>query len=104
MLIADGVGIMVGVVLCKRIPQRKIKWFSALIFVLFGLVGIYEVLSVKVGLGYTALVLAVLATLSAYAMLAISKKQKAFEDPQDMPNDSLNPYVGSHHTYKEFES
>lgn len=80
MLVADGVGIVVGVVLCKRIPQRKIKWFSALIFVLFGLVGVYEVLSVKVGLGYTALILAVLAALSAYAMFAISKKQKPLED------------------------
>ena len=82
MLVADGVGIVVGVVLCKRIPQRKIKWFSALIFVLFGLVGVFEVLSVKVGLGYTALVLAVLATLSGYAMYAISKRQKPVEDPE----------------------
>ena len=82
MLVADGVGIVVGVVLCKRIPQRKIKWFSALIFVLFGLVGAFEVLSVKVGLGYTALVLAVLAALSAYAMYAISKRQKPAEDPK----------------------
>jgi Ca2+/H+ antiporter, TMEM165/GDT1 family len=82
MLVADGIGIIVGVVLCKRIPQRKIKWFSALIFVLFGLVGIYEVLSVKVGLGYTALVLVLLATFSASAMLIISKKQKVIEDPK----------------------
>jgi Ca2+/H+ antiporter, TMEM165/GDT1 family len=82
MLVADGIGIIVGVVLCKRIPQRKIKWFSALIFVLFGLVGIYEVLSVKVGLGYTTLVLVLLATFSASAMLIISKKQKVIEDPK----------------------
>ena len=82
MLVADGIGIVVGVVLCKRIPQRKIKWFSAIIFVLFGLVGIFEVLSVKVGLGYTALVLAGLAALSAYAMYAISKRQKPVEEPK----------------------
>jgi len=80
MLIADGVGIVIGVMLCKRIPQRKIKWFSALIFVLFGLVGIYEVLAVKVGLGYTILILALLTGLSAYAMYIISKKQKTKED------------------------
>jgi putative Ca2+/H+ antiporter (TMEM165/GDT1 family) len=82
MLVADGIGIVVGVVLCRRIPQRKIKWFSAIIFVLFGLVGIYEVLSVKVGLGYTALVSAILAALSGYAMYAISKRQKPVEDPK----------------------
>jgi Ca2+/H+ antiporter, TMEM165/GDT1 family len=82
MLIADGVGIVIGVILCKRIPQRKIKWFSAIIFVLFGLIGVYEVLSVKVGLTYTALTLTVLAALSAYAMYAISKRQKPIEDPK----------------------
>jgi predicted membrane channel-forming protein YqfA (hemolysin III family) len=86
MLVADGVGIMVGVVLCRRIPQRKIKWFSAIIFVLFGLVGVYEVLSVKVGLGITSLVLAVLATITGYAMYAISKRQKTVEDPKICKN------------------
>ena len=75
----DGVGIVMGM-LCKRIPQRKIKWFSAIIFVLFGLVGIYEVFSVKVGLGYTTLILTVLTALSAFTMYLISKRQKPIED------------------------
>ena len=82
MLVADGIGIVVGVVLCRRVPQRKFKWLSAVIFVLFGLVGIYEVLSVKINLGYTALVLAVLATLSVSAMFAMYKRQKPVEDPK----------------------
>jgi Ca2+/H+ antiporter, TMEM165/GDT1 family len=82
MLIADGIGIVVGVMLCKRIPQRRIKWFSAFIFVLFGLVGAYEVLSVKVGLVYTTLILAILVALSAYAIYTISKRQKKIEDPK----------------------
>jgi Ca2+/H+ antiporter, TMEM165/GDT1 family len=82
MLIADGVGIVVGVMLCKRIPQRRLKWLSAMIFVLFGLVGVYEVLSAKVGLTYTTLTLAAIAVLSAYAMYAISKRQKPIEDPE----------------------
>jgi putative Ca2+/H+ antiporter (TMEM165/GDT1 family) len=81
MLVADGIGIVVGVVLCKRIPQRKIKWFSAVIFVLFGLVGVYEVLSVKIGLSYTVLVLAALAIFSTYSMLVISKRQKPVDEP-----------------------
>ena len=68
--------------MCKRIPQRRIKWFSAIIFVLFGLVDVYEVLSVKVGLGYTTLILAVLAALSVFAMYVISKRQKPIEDPK----------------------
>ena len=82
MLIADGIGIVIGVILCQKIPQRKIKWFSAIIFILFGLVGIYEVLSVKVGLDYTILILTVLATLYAYAMYIISKRQKDNRRPK----------------------
>jgi putative Ca2+/H+ antiporter (TMEM165/GDT1 family) len=82
MLVADGIGIIVGVVLCRRIPQRKFKWLSAVIFVLFGLVGIYEVLSVKIGVVYTASILAVLAALSALAMYALFKKQSQSKTPK----------------------
>lgn len=41
MMIADGLGIVVGIVLGKRIPERTVKWFAAIIFILFGLVGLY---------------------------------------------------------------
>jgi Ca2+/H+ antiporter, TMEM165/GDT1 family len=82
MLIADGVGTIIGFILCKRITQRKIKWFSAIIFVLFGLIAMYEVLLVKVGLGYTTLILAVLTALSTYTMYIISKRQRTIEDPK----------------------
>jgi putative Ca2+/H+ antiporter (TMEM165/GDT1 family) len=82
MLVADGIGIIVGVVLCRRIPQRKFKWLSAVIFVMFGLIGIYEILSVKIDIVYTSLILAALAAFSALAMYAIFKKQKPVEDPK----------------------
>ena len=42
MLIADGIGIIVGIVMGKKIPERLIKWGAALIFIGFGLVGLYE--------------------------------------------------------------
>jgi putative Ca2+/H+ antiporter (TMEM165/GDT1 family) len=80
MLVADGIGIIIGVVFCRRIPQRKLKWLSAIIFVLFGLVGVYEVLSVMIGLGYTALVLAVLAGFSVSVMYLLFKRQKPVQD------------------------
>ncbi len=76
MIIADGIGIIIGVVLCKKIPQRKIKWFSAIVFVVFGLIGAYEVLSVNIGLGYTAAALAGLAALTGVAMWYVGKRQK----------------------------
>jgi putative Ca2+/H+ antiporter (TMEM165/GDT1 family) len=42
MLAADAFGIMVGVVLGKKIPERFVKWFAAVIFILFGIIGLYD--------------------------------------------------------------
>jgi Ca2+/H+ antiporter, TMEM165/GDT1 family len=44
MVISDGFGIMVGIVLGKKIPERIIKWGAALIFIGFGVFGLYETL------------------------------------------------------------
>lgn len=44
MLIADAIGIIAGIVLHKNIPERKIKWFAALTFIVFGLWGLYDAL------------------------------------------------------------
>jgi Ca2+/H+ antiporter, TMEM165/GDT1 family len=44
MLVADAIGIVVGIVLCKRLPENLIKWFAALVFIAFGLVGLYQYL------------------------------------------------------------
>lgn len=44
MLIADAIGIGVGIVLGKKIPERLIKWVAALIFLFFGLSGLHELL------------------------------------------------------------
>lgn len=42
MLIADAMGIGIGIILGRKIPERIIKWFAALIFIFFGLYGLYE--------------------------------------------------------------
>ncbi len=42
MMIADIIGIVVGIVLGRHIPERAVKWFAALIFIAFGLAGLYE--------------------------------------------------------------
>jgi len=76
MLVADGIGIVAGVVLGKHIPQRIIQWVSALIFVVFGLVGVSEVLPSKIGLTYTALTLIALVAFSILAIIIITRKQK----------------------------
>ncbi|OGX10860.1 MAG: hypothetical protein A2351_07410 [Omnitrophica bacterium RIFOXYB12_FULL_50_7] len=52
MVIADAFGIVIGVVMRKHIPEKTIKWVSAIIFVLFGLIGVYQALSSRLDLMY----------------------------------------------------
>jgi len=42
MIISNGFGIIVGNVMGKHIPERTIKWVSALIFIAFGGYGLYD--------------------------------------------------------------
>lgn len=48
MVVSDSIGIVVGIVMHKHIPEKTIKWISAVIFILFGLSGIYKVLSGRI--------------------------------------------------------
>jgi len=62
MIIADAVGIIIGIVLGKKIPERVVKWFAAIIFISFGLFGLYEAVpqdlfSIPVILGSVAAVI-----------------------------------------------
>ena len=45
MVVADAIGIGVGIVLGKKIPERVIKWVAAGIFIAFGIFGLYESLT-----------------------------------------------------------
>ncbi len=45
MLVADAIGIIAGVVLHKKVPEKQIKWFAALLFIAFGLWGLYDSLA-----------------------------------------------------------
>ncbi len=42
MLVADAIGIIVGIVMHKHIPERAVKWGAALVFIGFGIYGIHE--------------------------------------------------------------
>lgn len=76
MLIADGLGIIIGVVLCKKIPEQKVKLISAGIFVFFGLLGTYQVMHDKLNLSgtVTAWIMFALCGLTAGAALYLAKK------------------------------
>lgn len=67
MLIADGIGIIIGVVLCKRIPERTIKLVSAGAFIVFGLIAVYQVAmnDLTLGLTLTWVIMAALAAVTA---------------------------------------
>lgn len=41
MMVADAIGIGVGIVMGKRIPERAVKWGAALIFIAFGVYGLW---------------------------------------------------------------
>jgi Ca2+/H+ antiporter, TMEM165/GDT1 family len=45
MVIADAIGIVAGVILHKKIPDKQIKWFAALIFIGAGIWGLYQSLT-----------------------------------------------------------
>jgi len=71
MMIADAIGIFIGVVMCKNISGQKIKLVSAGAFVLFGFLGSYQVaagpLHFKIGMQILSmLVLAIVTGLSPY--------------------------------------
>jgi putative Ca2+/H+ antiporter (TMEM165/GDT1 family) len=76
MVIADAVGIVVGIVLCRRIPERTIKWVSAGVFVLFGFNGVYRILSGRVGAIYTLLVLCAMGFCTVWAALILSRSSR----------------------------
>lgn len=78
MLIADGIGIIIGIILCKKIPERTVKLVSAGAFILFGLIGTYQVAygDLNLSMAVTVLILIVLLVITATAAYAIIKKEK----------------------------
>lgn len=70
MLIADGIGIIFGIVMGKKIPERTVKWVAALIFIAFGLAGLYEALPASL---LTAPVLVATAVLLVAAMYLVAR-------------------------------
>ncbi len=81
MLIADAIGIIVGVVMCKKIPERTIKLVSAGAFIFFGLLGSYQVADNKLNLnhGLIAAILVLIAVLTGLAAWQLIKKRSKEE-------------------------
>mgnify|MGYP000906044169 CR=1 FL=1 len=93
MLIADGFGILVGVLLSKRIPDRLIKLVSAGVFAVFGFIGLYETatkdLLLTTGASIAALsFLAVLTAFAAWRILRSGKKASIAPTPESTVQSS----------------
>jgi putative Ca2+/H+ antiporter (TMEM165/GDT1 family) len=79
MVVADAIGIIVGVVMQKHIPEKTIKWISAIIFLLFGLSGVYKVLSSRLSLTYVWGILLCLSVSALYGAYRLSRLNGNFE-------------------------
>lgn len=85
MLIADAIGIVVGVVMCKRIPERTIKLVSAGVFILFGFIGVFQVAveKIRMGIGTALAVIGVLIVMTGIAAYHIIKNSRTEENEDD---------------------
>jgi putative Ca2+/H+ antiporter (TMEM165/GDT1 family) len=89
MIFADGIGILVSVVLCRQIPEKTVKIISAFIFILFGFVASFRVLkeNFALGQGLIILVMGIVAVLTIISSILLIRK-----------NFNRNAYAGSDKT------
>jgi Ca2+/H+ antiporter, TMEM165/GDT1 family len=76
MVTTDALGIVIGIVMRKHIPEKAIKWISALIFILFGLSGIYRVIAPRFQVTYTWGFIILISACTLYAARSISRGKK----------------------------
>ena len=78
MLVADAIGIVIGVILHKRIPDKVIKMFASFAFILFGLTGIYQAMvnHFHINMVSTILVLIIIAGISFVLSRIMLKNQR----------------------------
>jgi putative Mn2+ efflux pump MntP len=82
MVIADAIGIVVGIVLGKRLPETAIRVLSAAVFIFFGLAGPAVVLRTWTSLATTTALLAGVAELSlGAAHVLILRRRRAAPPP-----------------------
>lgn len=80
MLVADAIGIVVGVLMCRKIPEKTVKLVSAGVFIIFGFVGTYHVGIERLGLSLlqanAALLILAAATFGAAYYLFVRSAEK----------------------------
>ncbi len=88
MLIADGIGIIIGVVMCKNIPARTIKLFSATVFIFFGFLGTWQAARTYLAMSITAtavlLIVLALITLGIGYLIIRKEKQNLAQEEKEL--------------------
>jgi len=79
MVIADVIGIVVGIVLGKKINATAVKWCAASIFVVFGMIGLYQYIP-SIALKWP--IIGVSAVLTVCSMICIGRKKPCPEEAQ----------------------
>jgi putative Ca2+/H+ antiporter (TMEM165/GDT1 family) len=74
MIIADAIGIIIGIVMRKHVPEKTIKWVAAIVFILFGLIGTYNILSTKLEFIYVLTIVAVIIIITFFAAKRLAVK------------------------------
>ena len=74
MVIADAFGIMAGIAMKKHVPSHVVKWVSAIIFILFGLIGIYKSISVKLSVLATISVIGCVVAITVASIYFVARK------------------------------
>jgi putative Ca2+/H+ antiporter (TMEM165/GDT1 family) len=77
MLIADGIGIIFGVVLNKKIPEKAMKWIAASIFAICGLAGYIQALAGIMELALLVCTVLIIIVLTICIALWIIRKNNA---------------------------
>lgn len=65
MLVADGAGLLVGMALHRHLPVNVLRWFAAIVFIVFGLAGLYLQLR---GMTSPAATIAIVGGAAAFAL------------------------------------
>lgn len=76
MVIADAIGIIIGIVMRKHIPEKTVKWISAIIFILFGLSGVYKVLSSRLNLMHARGIILLISICTIYVVYYLSRPKR----------------------------
>jgi len=76
MVVADAVGIVIGILMRKHIPEKAIKWVSAAVFVIFGLSGVYKILSTRLNLIHVWGIISLIGVCTVYSAYHIQKAKE----------------------------